>query len=304
MQQIGHKINKVFNPKTDDLLRHPQERIEGIAQAILSECPGILCAQEAFDAVSADRLAHTLSYNGYTVLHDGGTGSLINSGLLFATRYPILDKKEIRFWKFANCEGDDQLACKGLLRVPIQVPIEGKSELRTVIVYTTHLQAQDGKKAEAARMAQLDGILSVIEEDAKRNPDVSILLAGDLNVSEMGYGGQQSGEYTRRERAFFTRFQDFVHLAYDPMTGRNRLSASDPAQGTFYNLADLSASVVEPGCFYDRVCPLTKEENKDPLQYQITIKRSMDRGLSDHLPVHCTIMWPPSANPTSILAGK
>lgn len=91
----------------------------------------ILCLQEVFDKRAAAKLAEILSPLYGHILYDVGTyacssGScfkFFNSGLLVASRFPVL---EAQYRCFPNGRGEDALAAKGLLSLKVLAEISHK----------------------------------------------------------------------------------------------------------------------------------------------------------------------------------
>jgi len=264
----------------------PSHRVSQIAKKLAHENTPIICCQEAFDVESAKYLSNELSKKGYTVLYSGGTGDIVDSGLLFATRYSI-QKSEVKFWKFTNLSQADAFSSKGVLRVPLKVILPDGRKLK-LVVYTTHLQAQTGHAEINIRTEQVNMLLSTIQTDYLQDPEQIILLAGDLNISDIECGQQWHGEYTQKT-VFFSHFYDLVNSGYHHIDGKRQPhtfgSYRNEPQGTFYDLAN---GKVETGCFYDRIL-LYKGNGTISFDFTVTILRTMEGGLSDHLPVVATL---------------
>ena len=60
-----------------------------------------------------------------------------NSGLLFASKYPIVD---VEFWKYDASEGSDGLALKGVLLVKMLLGKDASGKRLTGFLTHTHLQ--------------------------------------------------------------------------------------------------------------------------------------------------------------------
>lgn len=99
---------------------------DGVLMATLPVGLDFVCLQEVFDLRAAHRLVRRLSPNLGPVLHDVGTLGLqpgpylklLGSGLLLASRYPLL---RATFRCFPNARREDALASKGLLSVQVSV---------------------------------------------------------------------------------------------------------------------------------------------------------------------------------------
>lgn len=274
-QEIAHKVSGFLVNQLEELLPHTHHRIEALALKLSEEAEAvpILCCQELFDHDAAHILARTLVEHGYTVLHDfSDRSSFLNSGLLFASRYPI-NAQEVRFWRFTNPTCSDAFASKGLLRIPFEIELQ-RQKLE-IIIYTTHLQAQTSEKQ--IRKEQLQGILSVIQQDHAQNSKRVIFLAGDLNITDIEYDGSLQNEYTEHN-FFFSHFRDFLQDKY-----------ANSMLGTFYQMDVFGTGKTAPGCLYDRILLYKGDENLSTQEHSIEIRTFLAERLSDHLPVTFTL---------------
>ncbi|XP_066289364.1 sphingomyelin phosphodiesterase 3-like isoform X1 [Branchiostoma lanceolatum] len=153
-----------------------------------------LCLQEVFDKRAGDRLARQLHrWFGY-VVRDVGNHSLarncfvLNSGLLFASRYPILD---VAFKHFPEKAKEEYLACKGLLMAKVLLGTTKEQQRIVGYVANTHLQATEGD--DQVRLQQLGHIPTWLEEfrqdtwQSNDPPDLVMfdLLCGDFNFNNL-----------------------------------------------------------------------------------------------------------------------
>ncbi|XP_042525319.1 sphingomyelin phosphodiesterase 5-like [Dipodomys spectabilis] len=185
--------------------------------ALLATVPAgldFVCLQEVFDLRAARRLARRLAPSLGPVLWDvGALGlrpgphlKLLGSGLLLASRYPLL---RASFRCFPDSRREDALASKGLLSAQVQL---GALDGRCVVgfLHCTHLQAptEDG----ALRCAQLTLLLDwaeQFEEEGCQSGEVvafSVLL-GDLNFDNCSKEHKQE-----QEHKLFSCFQDPCRL--------------------------------------------------------------------------------------------
>lgn len=275
-QQISH----FFYPQ-ECLLAPAHQRVSKIADKLEGDIGqgAIFCFQEVFDQKAAEILARRLESRGFTVVNDIHDGtSLVNSGLLFASSFPI-DKEKIRFWKFTNLTHSDAFSSKGLLRIPLQISLSD-TKIQNVIIYTTHLQAQLSEKK--ARREQLAGILSIIQQDQSEDPERMIFLAGDFNITDKEHDGTQQNEYSENS-SFFSQFYDFVQNAYE----------NNVIQGTFYKLKKSKESEVAQDCLYDRILLYTGGTKQFDTCHPISTETHtfFSNQLSDHLPVTLTFSF-------------
>lgn len=298
---VANTFTYLWRPpiQTKHILNSPASRAGPMAQKLASTDSDILCGQEVFDSKATDILCATLTKT-HHVVHQVGKGRVGNSGLFFASRYPI-DQEGVRFWSYTNtCTFDDKQVCKGLLRVPVAVPYQ--SELREVIVYTSHLQAHES--GAEAREAQLNSILQVISEDQALNPTNPIFLFGDLNVTDIEPGGIVTGEYGQRS-AFFNQFHDLYLMDHDIACNRTaseirflphdlmrKNKFPNEPEGSFYVMASgiFGKGKVEAGCRYDY--GLLFDSGRYLLNSNncySEIRRFMEPDLTDHLPLTVSV---------------
>uniref|UniRef100_F1RSL3 sphingomyelin phosphodiesterase n=1 Tax=Sus scrofa TaxID=9823 RepID=F1RSL3_PIG len=173
-----------------------------------------VCLQEMFDLRAERRLVSLLAPKLGPVLYDVGTFGLqpglhlklLGSGLLLASRYPLL-RATFRCFPYASHE--DALASKGLLSAQAQV---GILDGRRIVgfLHCTHLQApsEDG----LLRCKQLTLLLDWAEqfEAESRQSDEAVafsVLLGDLNFDNCSLDHAQE-----QEHKLFHCFQDPCRL--------------------------------------------------------------------------------------------
>ncbi|XP_044100722.1 sphingomyelin phosphodiesterase 5-like isoform X1 [Neovison vison] len=160
-----------------------------------------VCLQEVFDLRAAHRLVGRLAPYLGPVLYDVGSFGLqpgphlklLGSGLLLASRYPLL---RAAFRCFPHARREDALASKGLLSAQAQV---GILDGRRIVgfLHCTHLHAPSGDAP--LRCKQLTLLLDWIQQfEAQSRPGgdavaFSVLL-GDLNFDNCSLGeGEAAG---------------------------------------------------------------------------------------------------------------
>ncbi|XP_063183763.1 sphingomyelin phosphodiesterase 3-like isoform X1 [Chroicocephalus ridibundus] len=163
-----------------------------------------VCLQEVFDAGAAAILRRRLSGTFPHLLWGvggrglrGGALKLLDSGLLLASRYPLL---AARYHGFPNGAREDALAAKGLLVAQVLL---GSARGRRVVGYLgcTHLQAPagDGRIREAQLTLALGWLRLFREEQEQRGDVVAFdVFCGDLNFDNCSPGD----EPTQRHRLF------------------------------------------------------------------------------------------------------
>ncbi|XP_040847521.1 sphingomyelin phosphodiesterase 5-like [Ochotona curzoniae] len=198
----------------DSRCRQPQPGAPcGVLQPVLPAGLDFVCLQEVFDVRAGGRLVHCLAPCLGPVLCDVGTLGLqrgphlklLGSGLLLASRYPLL---RASFRCFPKARREDSLASKGLLSAQAQL---GVLDGRRVVgfLHCTHLHAptQDGH----LRCEQLTLLLDWAEQfEAESRPDEAVafsVLLGDLNFDNV------SQDHAReQEHQLFRCFRDPCRL--------------------------------------------------------------------------------------------
>ncbi|XP_041039124.1 sphingomyelin phosphodiesterase 5 isoform X1 [Carcharodon carcharias] len=148
-----------------------------------------VCLLEVFEKRAAAKLKELLQPAFGHILYDVGVYGFhgccefkfLNSGIFFASRYPILDAK---FYCFSRTRGEDALAAKGLLCVKVQVGLTQKGQQIVGYLSCTHLHAT----AEDChiRQGQLSHMVVWISEfqGTSRSEDEKVVfdvLCGDFN---------------------------------------------------------------------------------------------------------------------------
>uniref|UniRef100_A0A8C6FS64 sphingomyelin phosphodiesterase n=1 Tax=Moschus moschiferus TaxID=68415 RepID=A0A8C6FS64_MOSMO len=186
----------------------------GVLTDTMPESLDFVCLQEAFDLRAERRLVSLLASNLGPVLYDVGTFGLqpglhlklLGSGLLLASRYPLL---RAAFQSFPHARGEDALASKGLLSVKAHLGILDGGRV-VGFLHCTHLHApsEDG----LLRCKQLTVLLDWAEqfeaESRQSNEAVAFsVLLGDLNFDNCSLDHQQE-----QEHQFFSCFRDPCRL--------------------------------------------------------------------------------------------
>ncbi|XP_067853819.1 sphingomyelin phosphodiesterase 3 [Heptranchias perlo] len=179
-----------------------------------------LCLQEVFDKRAAEKLKAQLNPYFQYILYDVGryawhsccSFKFFNSGLFFASRYPILD---VEFQCYPNGKGDDSLAAKGALFVKVQVGTTPQDQRIVGYVCCTHLQALAGDAA--IRCEQMDHLLDWLAEFQKStsssspaNPEE--LLAFDVLCGDLNFDNCSSEDKLEQQHSLFTHYKDPCRL--------------------------------------------------------------------------------------------
>ncbi|XP_019485669.1 PREDICTED: sphingomyelin phosphodiesterase 5 [Hipposideros armiger] len=173
-----------------------------------------VCLQEVFDLRAAHRLVSRLAPNLGPVLYDVGTYGLqpgpqlklLGSGLMLASRYPLL---RAAFRSFPNARREDALASKGLLSAQAQL---GILDGRPIVgfLHCTHLHApsEDGPLRCKQLTLLLDWAEQFEAESCQSDEAVAFsVLLGDLNFDNCSLDHAQE-----QEHQLFSRFQDPCRL--------------------------------------------------------------------------------------------
>uniref|UniRef100_A0A8D0F661 sphingomyelin phosphodiesterase n=1 Tax=Strix occidentalis caurina TaxID=311401 RepID=A0A8D0F661_STROC len=162
-----------------------------------------VCLQEVFDAGAATCLRRRLGGTFPHVLSEVGDRGLrcsrlklLDSGLLLASRYPLL---AAQFHGFPNGAREDAMAAKGLLVVQVLL---GSARGQRVVGYLgcTHLQAPAGDAA--VRDAQLTLALhwlQLFQEAQEQRGDV---VAFDVLCGDLNFDNCSRDELNQRHRLF------------------------------------------------------------------------------------------------------
>ncbi|XP_033625494.1 sphingomyelin phosphodiesterase 3-like [Asterias rubens] len=169
-----------------------------------------ICFQEVFERRAAKKLIKILHLWFSHILYDVGVNSwrinrhFLNSGLLFASRYPILD---VSFECFKESKNEDRAVSKGLLMVKVQV---GKTrEGHPVVGYIAVTQLQASQETNI-RSNQLDSILNWLSSFHSRTHTecCSELVAFDLLCGNFNFDNMSPGDMPDWSHPVFLIYHD------------------------------------------------------------------------------------------------
>uniref|UniRef100_A0A672Z2B1 Sphingomyelin phosphodiesterase 3 n=1 Tax=Sphaeramia orbicularis TaxID=375764 RepID=A0A672Z2B1_9TELE len=206
--------------------RHGDETFDHEISAFFPANLDFLALQEVFDHGSTTRLRHQLHRYFPYVLSDVGqygwksccsSFKFLNSGLMLASRYPILDA---RFECYPNGRGEDALAAKGRCS-PRSVHVGTSHQEQRVVGYITctHLHAIEGDAA--VRCEQLDLLLqwgAEFRQASSRQPEgekvFEDLVAFDVVLGDLNFDNCSSGtdDKLEQQHALFTQYKDPCRL--------------------------------------------------------------------------------------------
>ncbi|XP_051015748.1 sphingomyelin phosphodiesterase 5-like [Acomys russatus] len=186
----------------------------GVLKATIPMDLDFVCLQEVFDLRAARRLVHTLVPNLGPVLYDVGTFGLVSgpyikllgSGLLLASRYPLL---RATFRCFPNARQEDAMASKGLLSAQAQLGILDGHRI-VGYVHCTHLQApvEDGH----VRCKQLTLLLDWVEEFEAESRQSGEAVAFSVLLGDLNFDNCSQDHRKEQGHKLFRSFQDPCRL--------------------------------------------------------------------------------------------
>ncbi|XP_038067630.1 sphingomyelin phosphodiesterase 5-like isoform X1 [Patiria miniata] len=168
-----------------------------------------ICFQEVFERRAAKKLVKTLHLWFSHIIYDVGVDSwrinrhFLNSGLLFASRYPILDAA---FECFSQSQNEDRAVSKGLLMVKVQV---GKTrEGHPVVGYIAVTQLQAAQETNI-RSGQLDCILNWLSSfHSNTHTEYLELVAFDLLCGNFNFDNMSPGDMPDWSHPVFLIYHD------------------------------------------------------------------------------------------------
>ncbi|XP_077167085.1 sphingomyelin phosphodiesterase 3 [Paroedura picta] len=179
-----------------------------------------LCLQEVFDKRAAEKLKEQLHHYFEYVLYDVGvyschgccTFKFVNSGLLFASRYPVMDAA---YHCYPNGKGTDSLASKGALFLKVQVGSTPQDQRIVGYISCTHLQALAGDTT--VRCEQLDLLQDWLSDFRKSTSSSSTanpeeLVAFDVLCGDLNFDNCSSDDKLEQQHSLFTRYKDPCRL--------------------------------------------------------------------------------------------
>ncbi|XP_019646997.1 PREDICTED: sphingomyelin phosphodiesterase 5-like [Branchiostoma belcheri] len=198
-------------PPQNTLPRSDPVGEDEFSHAVESQFPALdfLCCQEVFDQEATRRLVAGLQRHFGHVIYEPGRWSwstniwAFHSGLLFASRYPVLAAE---FRPFSAARKQDRWAAKGALMVKVFLGKTQDGQEAVGYITTTHMQSYQGPFEILPR--QLDELLTWTEDFRRRtlgSDDIQVfdILCGDFNFDNMS-----PGEKTAREHPLMEKYVD------------------------------------------------------------------------------------------------
>ncbi|XP_013888564.1 sphingomyelin phosphodiesterase 3 [Austrofundulus limnaeus] len=203
--------------------RHGDETFDHEVSAFFPANLDFLALQEVFDHGSTTRLRRQLHrYFPYVLSDVGRYGwkgccsrfKFLNSGLMLASRYPILDA---RFECYPNGRGEDALAAKGALFAKVHVGTSHQEQRVVGYLTCTHLHAIEGDAS--VRCEQLDLLLqwgAEFRQSASQPPEgekvLEDLVAFDVMLGDLNFDNCSSEDKLEQQHALFTQYKDPCRL--------------------------------------------------------------------------------------------
>ncbi|XP_037538589.1 sphingomyelin phosphodiesterase 3 [Nematolebias whitei] len=203
--------------------RHGDETFDHEISAFFPANLDFLALQEVFDHGSTTRLRRQLHrYFPYVLSDVGRYGwkgccsrfKFLNSGLMLASRYPILDA---RFECYPNGRGEDALAAKGALFAKVHVGTSHQEQRVVGYLACTHLHAIEGDAS--VRCEQLDLLLqwgAEFRQSSSQSPEgekvLEDLVAFDVILGDLNFDNCSSEDKLEQQHALFTQYKDPCRL--------------------------------------------------------------------------------------------
>uniref|UniRef100_UPI0037E89B49 sphingomyelin phosphodiesterase 3 n=1 Tax=Semicossyphus pulcher TaxID=241346 RepID=UPI0037E89B49 len=203
--------------------RHGDESFDHEISAFFPANLDFLALQEVFDHGSVTRLRRQLHrYFPYVLSDVGRYGwkgccsrfKFLNSGLMLASRYPILDA---RYECYPNGRGEDALAAKGVLFAKVHVGTSHQEQRVVGYVTCTHLHAIEGDAS--VRCEQLDLLLqwgAEFRRASSQPPEgekvLEDLVAFDVILGDLNFDNCSSEDKLEQQHALFTQYKDPCRL--------------------------------------------------------------------------------------------
>ncbi|XP_060506342.1 sphingomyelin phosphodiesterase 3 [Panthera onca] len=200
--------------------RHPDEAFDHEVSAFFPANLDFLCLQEVFDKRAAAKLKAQLHGYFEYILYDVGvygcqgccSFKCLNSGLFFASRYPIMD---VAYHCYPNGRGSDGLASKGALFLKVQVGSTPQDQRIVGYISCTHLHALP--EDSAIRCEQLDLLQDWLADFRKSTSSSSTanpeeLVAFDVVCGDFNFDNCSSDDKLEQQHSLFTHYKDPCRL--------------------------------------------------------------------------------------------
>uniref|UniRef100_F7A3Q5 Sphingomyelin phosphodiesterase 3 n=1 Tax=Monodelphis domestica TaxID=13616 RepID=F7A3Q5_MONDO len=196
--------------------KHTDEIFDHEISAFFPANLDFLCLQEVFDKRAAEKLKDQLHQYFEYILYDVGIYGcccscpckILNSGLLFASRYPIMDAV---YHCYPNGEGTDAFSSKGALFVKVQVGSTPQDQRIVGYISCTHLQAEgDDSTIRCEQLSQLQDWLADFRKSTSSsstaNPEE--LVAFDVVCGDFNFDNSSPDDKLAQQHSLFTHYKD------------------------------------------------------------------------------------------------
>ncbi|XP_026167630.1 sphingomyelin phosphodiesterase 3 [Mastacembelus armatus] len=220
---LSHVPRTSIFKRTGRKRRHGDETFDHEISAFFPANLDFLALQEVFDHGSTTRLRRQLHrYFPYVLSDVGRYGwkgccsrfKFLNSGLMLASRYPILDA---RFECYPNGRGEDALAAKGALFAKVHVGTSHQEQRVVGYLTCTHLHAIEGDAS--VRCEQLDLLLqwgAEFRQSSSQPPEgqkvLEDLVAFDVILGDLNFDNCSSEDKLEQQHTLFTQYKDPCRL--------------------------------------------------------------------------------------------
>ncbi|KAJ8252170.1 hypothetical protein COCON_G00214820 [Conger conger] len=214
---LSHRVSAFKKPALRRR-RHGDDGFDHEVSAFFPANLDFLCLQEVFDKRAAAKLRRQLHRYFPFVLSDVGRYAwkgccsrfkFLNSGLLLASRYPVLDAD---YQCYPNGRGTDAMVSKGALFVKVQVGTSLQEQRIVGYVTCTHLHAIEGDAA--VRCEQLDLLLEWGSEFRKATSSpagdkgLEDQVAFDVILGDLNFDNCSSEDKLEQQHVLFTHYKD------------------------------------------------------------------------------------------------
>lgn len=195
LQYNVHLFGKMAYLNWFGLDHDDEKRTEYIINAILDTNTDLICLEEVWDNNLAEKIIieckskYKYCYRPIEKNWDG-----CGSGLLFLSQYKIIQSK---FFAFEKLAGVDYFVRKGFISSIIEV-----EDNKWIGIFITHTQSPGSiNNNEVIRLNNIQQLTSQILNFKKENPNIPIIVSGDLNVIAEK-GNKRTNEYITMNKCF------------------------------------------------------------------------------------------------------
>ncbi|XP_035388215.1 sphingomyelin phosphodiesterase 3 [Electrophorus electricus] len=220
---LSQHRTSVFKRTAGRKRRHGDDGFDHEISAFFPANLDFLCLQEVFDQRASERLCGQLHrYFPYVLSDVGDCGwraccspfRFLNSGLLLASRYPILDA---HYECYPNGRGEDALAAKGALYAKVHVGTSHQEQRIVGYITCTHLHAIEGDAS--VRCEQLDLLLEWGAEFRRSTSQLGEAEKGledqvafDVILGDLNFDNCSSEDKLEQQHSVFTQYRDPCRL--------------------------------------------------------------------------------------------